>query len=197
MPNRRTQTAPIDFRESLDRALDLIETKPDSFPSAAWAESSLCASLAVWEAVALENSKSAQWQIIWSEACRKLHPDAEDLTLAELLGSEPCSWRHEFTASGDIGKAYRRIRLRMREVYLSTIAHFPLNAESAPASRRAVKVAWALIDAALTADDAPHGPASQEAYLLRLIQWLECLAVLNYGAAFSTSHCIKDKARPA
>jgi hypothetical protein len=174
MPNRRTQTAPIDFRESLDRAVDLIETKPDSFPLAAWAESSLCASLAVWEAVTLGNSKSAQWRIIWSEACRRLHPDTEGLTLAELPGSEPCSWRRDFTTSNDIGKAYRRVRLRMREVYQSTLAHFTANAESVPDSRRAIKVARVLIDAALTADDAPHGPAGQEAYLLRFIQWLEC-----------------------
>src|SRR5438128_9259140 len=105
MPNQRLRSACFAFRESLDRALDMIECQPDFFPSAAVAESSFCASLAVWEAVTLGNGESAHWRRIWSDACRKLHHGTEGLSLADLPKTEPCSWRQDFAASADIAKA--------------------------------------------------------------------------------------------
>ena len=150
-----------------------MESRPDFFPSPAWAESSLCASLAVWEAVSLGDSRSCQWRLIWSEACSKLHHGREGLTLADLPGSEPSSWRRDFATPADIAKAYRRVRRGMHEVYKNTLAQFSLNGRLEPALRRAAAVTDELITAGLKAD-AAHGPAGQEAYLLRLIQWLEC-----------------------
>jgi hypothetical protein len=168
-------TGQLNFPSRIRAFLGQAEKYATLCPSPKRIEFQLCALLAAWESISLQDSEASHWFELWQKHCRTHHHGKTRRTLADPVEKLPLAARWHIPAL-ETTKAHLTVKGGLRRVFRATLDHYSFPERDGPSlmgSTATPAILFEKIRASFKTGKSFACPEGLEIFLLTLIELFE------------------------